>query len=195
MLLIIEILFLAVGLWAMVTGKVPESIFRFLFGKGEYGLSSIQPRLLGVLLASPLPVVLMVSVVLSIAVGDRATGYSLVFEVIYIVSIAIVTTIVARRLKGSQLAHIENISSTNVRLPHEQRRYATRLLIIAGIAILSCVTVTSGGTLIMTLASMVIYGATWTGNFWSDIFPFIAVISVTGLGILGIFKLFRLYRS
>ena len=195
MLLIVELIFLAVGLWAMVAGKVPESVFRFLFGKGEYGLTPSQTRLLGALLASPLPVVILVSSVLTLIFGEKATGYTLIFEVIYIISVAIITTIVARRLKSSQFAHIENVTSTMVQVPHEQRSYRTRLLILAGIAILSCVTVTGGSTLIMTIVSSIIYGATWTGNFWSDIFPFIVVISVTVLGILGIIKLYRLYRS
>ncbi len=195
MLLIVELIFLAVGLWAIIAGKVPDSVLRLLFGKGEYGLTPTQTRLLGVLLASPFPVVILVSAVFTLIFGDKATGYSLIFEIIYIVSVAIITTIVARRLKSSQITSIGNQSSTNEQIPQGQRSYGTRLLILAGIAFLSCVTVTGGGTLIMTIVSGIRYGATWTGNFWSDIFPFIALIGVTGLGILGVIKLYRLYRS
>ncbi len=195
MLLIVEFIFLAVGLWAIIAGKVPDTVFRVLFGKGEYGLTPSQTRLLGVLLASPLPVVILVSSVFTLIFGDKATGYSLIFEVIYIVSVAIVTTIVARRLKSSAITGVGNVNSTEVQIHKEPRSYGTRLLILAGIAFLSCVTVTTGGMLIMTIVSGIRFGATWTGNFWSDIFPFIAVIGVTGLGILGIVKLYKLYKS
>ena len=70
-----------------------------------------------------------------------------------------------------------------------------RLLITLGIVILGLATITSGGTLIIVTISSIIFGSRWTGNFWEDVFPFILMIAITGIGLLGFIKLVQLLRK
>jgi len=52
MILVLEILFLLSGVWAIFTGKLPA----FLFGGDKYQIEGIAIRILGVVLLLPLPV-------------------------------------------------------------------------------------------------------------------------------------------
>jgi uncharacterized RDD family membrane protein YckC len=88
-------------------------------------------------------------------------------------------------------------SSQLVTPPSEQKTssYGVRLLIISGIVILGCVTITSGGSLLMVAISSITVGTRWTGNFWEDVFPFILMTAITGIGLFGIFKLVQVLRK
>lgn len=195
MLLIIELLFLVAGLWAIISGKIPASLFRFLFGKGEYELSSKKARLFGLLLLSPLPASFFVSILLTALIGSKATGYGIAFEYVYLFAVIISSIIIARKTRHPEKQ--ENDNSQSVATPSEQKAssYGVRLLIIFGIVILSCVTVTSGGSLLMVIISSITVGTRWTGNFWEDIFPFILMIAITGIGLFSIFKLVQVLRK
>ena len=81
MLMIIEILFLIAGIWLIASGQIPNPLFRLLFGKGNYQLSSANSRLWGLLLASPLPIGLI----------------SADFEVLYLIVVAVVSIFIARQ--------------------------------------------------------------------------------------------------
>jgi len=81
MLMLIEILFLIAGVWLLASGQVPNKLFRVMFGKGNYQLNPSNSRLLGLFLATPL------------LVGLIAAD----FEVIYIIVVAIVAIVIARR--------------------------------------------------------------------------------------------------
>jgi hypothetical protein len=95
MLIIIEILFLIAGLMLLVSGEVPSKLFQIMFGKGDYQLSPTQARLFGLLLASPLPIGLIAA--------D--------FEIVYLIVVAIVAIIIARRSKQSKLPNKERSES------------------------------------------------------------------------------------
>lgn len=195
MLLIIQLLFLVAGLWAIISGKIPTGLFRFLFGKGEYELSSDKARLFGLLLLSPLPAPFFVSILLTALLGSKATGYGIAFEYFYLFAVIISSIIIARKTRHPEKQETDN--SKSVATPSEQKvsSYGARLLIFFGIVILSCVTVTSGGSLLMVIISSITVGTRWTGNFWEDIFPFILMIAVTGIGLFGIFKLVQVLRK
>ena len=79
MLLIIELLFFVAGFWAIISGKIPAGLFKFLFGKGEYELPSNKARLFGLLLLSPLPASFFVSFLLTVLLGTKGTGYGVIF--------------------------------------------------------------------------------------------------------------------
>lgn len=74
MLLIIELVLLLVGVWMAISGKLPEGLFRILFGKGRYELDSDYSRLYGLMLISPLSIALFVSSLLGFLYGSRFTG-------------------------------------------------------------------------------------------------------------------------
>lgn len=195
MLLIIELLFFVAGLWAIISGKIPAGLFKFLFGKGEYELPSNKARLFGLLLLSPLPASFFVSFFLTVLLGTKGTGYGVAFEYIYLFAVITVSITIARKTR--HLEKQENDNFQSVATPSEQKTssYGVRLLIIFGIVILSCVTVTSGGSLLMVIISSVTVGTRWTGSFWEDIFPFILMIAITGIGLFGIFKLVQVLRK
>ncbi len=65
-----------------------------------------------------------------------------------------------------------------------------------GIVILGCITITSVGTLLMVVLSSITVGTPrWTGNFWEDIFPFILLAAITGIGLFGFIKLVQFLRK
>jgi len=193
MLFILELIFLAAGLWALVSAKLPEGLFRLLFGKGNYKLPPNHARLYGLLLASPLPISLTVTFFLAIIFGERSTGIALVFENIYFYSILISSLIIARKIRQPVEQQEETIDEAGD-LP-ETISYRKRLLVIAGLAVVSFFTLISIGTFFITLFSIINYGSSMTGKFSEDFLPFILLFGASGIGIFGIYKLIRLLRN
>jgi hypothetical protein len=97
--LLLELLFLVAGLWLIISGKIPMGLFKALFGKGLYITTPSQARLLGILLASPLPVVIVVSAILRALFGGEGVFYAIVFEIGYLFVVAIVSIVLARRIR------------------------------------------------------------------------------------------------
>jgi hypothetical protein len=98
-LTIVEILFFVAGIWLIFSGKVPEKLFKVLFGKGQYVMTSTKARLFGLVLASPFPVVFTVSLFLGIVSGEDNFGYSIFFETVYVIVIAVIAIVVARKIR------------------------------------------------------------------------------------------------
>ncbi|MGW8318957.1 MAG: hypothetical protein ACWGPS_06880 [Candidatus Promineifilaceae bacterium] len=96
---VIEILFLISGLWLLISGKIPDRLFQVMFGKGEYWLSPLHARLLGLLLVSPWPLVFAVSFALAILTGQNQLGLLVCFETVYDIVVATIAIIIARRSK------------------------------------------------------------------------------------------------
>ncbi len=94
---IIEIVFLVAGIWLLITGKVPGQLFQIMFGRGNYVMSPTRARLLGLLLASLLPVVIVVSLFLHLVLSESQVEWSAAFEVFYDVTVAICALVIARR--------------------------------------------------------------------------------------------------
>ena len=140
MLFILELIFLVAGLYCLISAKLPEGLFRLLFGKGVYKLPPNHARLYGLLLASPFPISFTITFFLAIIFGERSTGMALVFENIYFLSILISSLYIARKIRQPAEQH-EVITTLNEAgdLP-ETRSYRKRLLIIAGLAVLSMFT-------------------------------------------------------
>ena len=91
--LIFGILLLVCGLWAIVTGKLPAIVF----GK-KYQLEGPWARLIGVLLALPLPVSFTIDVALILLLGEeRAEQYAGIVNLLIWV-LALVTAWVMSRL-------------------------------------------------------------------------------------------------
>lgn len=92
MLLIVEILMLVAGIWAIVAGKLPP----FLFGGAKYRLEGWGVRLLGLILVLPLPTALVVGVLLGLLFGDQAIGYAALSESVIVLVCGVVAVIVSR---------------------------------------------------------------------------------------------------
>lgn len=96
MLLALEIAFLLGGLYAIFTGKLPGG---FLFGGGKYTAEGPAARWLGALLLLPLPLAFAVGFILALLLGEGATPYIWIAELLIIISIAIIASILFRRIR------------------------------------------------------------------------------------------------
>ena len=99
MLLIIELFFLATGLWTFASGKPPARMFRLLFGRGQYEIAPDKARLFGLFLASPLPLAFVVALGLAALQGGRASASAAYFEAFYVLAVAITSIVIARRIR------------------------------------------------------------------------------------------------
>jgi hypothetical protein len=104
------------------------------------------------------------------------------------------TTRVTQKASRHEKQGIEN-SQMAASPEQTTSNYGMRLLIMFGIVILGCITITSGSSLLMAVISSIAFGVRWTGNFWEDIFPLILAITVTGIGLFGVFKLVQALRK
>ena len=111
-ILILEILFLVLGLWLLFTGKVPDRFFRPLFGKGDYFLPPRQARLFGLLLVSPIPLVFGLTYVLAALSRQNPLGVMSVFEIAYTLVVAVIAIVVARRSRQKPAAADADKGST-----------------------------------------------------------------------------------
>jgi uncharacterized RDD family membrane protein YckC len=104
-------------------------------------------------------------------------------------------TRVVQKTSRPEKLEIENAQLVPSPSEHKTSSYGVRLLIIFGIVFLGCITMSSGGSLLMLVISSITVGTRLTGNFWEDIFPFILMIVITGIGLFGIFKLVQVLRK
>jgi uncharacterized RDD family membrane protein YckC len=70
-----------------------------------------------------------------------------------------------------------------------------RLLIVAGIILMSFLVATSGFTLLMVTIQYILVKQQYTGILWKDILTLIGWITLTGVGIFGVVKLAQLLRK
>ncbi len=98
-LTVLEVSFLVAGLWLLFTGKIPARMFQFMFGKGEYYLPPLQARLFGAVLASTLPIVFVVAVMLGLLIRENSTTWAMGFEVGYDLLVGIVAIVIARKIR------------------------------------------------------------------------------------------------
>lgn len=194
MLLFIELIFLVAGVWAVISGKLPSGLFRFLFGKGEYELPPNKTRLFALLLISPLPVSYLVSSLLTAIMGEKATGYAFLFEIIYILVVTISSIFIARKMRRPEAMRVDNPPVVSTSSEQKTSNYVRKQLIVIGIVFLGFMTVVSGFALIIVAISSITVGTRWTGDFWQDVFPLLLTIVIMGSGIFGVIKLGKLLR-
>jgi hypothetical protein len=194
MIFVIELLFLIAGIWIMVSASPPQGLFRILFGKGQYSMEPGIARLYGLFLASPLPISLFVAFVLGIVLGSESTTIVFAFELIYLLMVAIASIVVARRIRKT-VPEEPAIAGPAPASSQETQGYARRLLVVSGLAVLSCITLVSLSTLVMTVGSSLFYGVRTTGDFSQDVLPLVILLVIIGVGIFGSYRLIRILRN
>lgn len=75
-----------------------------------------------------------------------------------------------------------------------KKSYGMRLLIMTGLVVTGCITVTLFTSTVGTIFSSLVFGVHWTGDFMQDVFPMIFGFGVSALGIWGIIKLIKLLK-
>lgn len=101
-LLIVEISMFIAGFWALITGKLPESLFKLLFGKGEYHAEPKEARLFGLLLASPIPLSFLGGLLMGGLFGADGAQYAVLLETFILIVVCIIAVIIARSIKTNQ---------------------------------------------------------------------------------------------
>lgn len=92
MFLIIEILMLITGIWAIATGKVPS----FLFGGGKYQIEGLNARLFGILLVLPLPLAFLGATILVLLFGEDGAGFATLLEIGIVIGVGVLALILGR---------------------------------------------------------------------------------------------------
>lgn len=95
MLLIVEIIFIVTGIWAIATAKLPA----FLFGGGQYKAEGAGVRGVGLLLLTPLPLTFILTIILYVIFGERATTYGAILEFFIVIGVAAGAAIAFRRIR------------------------------------------------------------------------------------------------
>jgi hypothetical protein len=93
MLFIVEILFFIMGLYALFAAKLPS----WFVGKGYYAEGS-QVRVLGILMAAPLPVAFCAGLVLGMIDPDLI-GIASVIEIVMILAAALIVVFTLRNIR------------------------------------------------------------------------------------------------
>lgn len=102
---IVEISMFIAGVAAIITGKLPEFLFKARFGKGENETDPILARWYGLLLATPFPVVLMIDRFFGVRYDAAPESIALAtllefLVVLVVVAICIIPIILARTGKN-----------------------------------------------------------------------------------------------
>lgn len=193
MVLILEIVLLFIGLWALFSGKIPMGLNKFIFGKNACVLSPNKTRLMGLFFLTPLPVSFVVLFVLAIFFGSDATFYGIIFEFLYILFVVGIADFVLKKEKNHAIQ--EGRLEPDEPSEKKTRDYYLRLIIIFGIGLLSLVTFISGLFLLMLIFTSMEGGVYWAGNFWDNILPFILLFAIMGFALFGFFKLVQALRK
>jgi len=107
---IVELIFFTAGIWLIFSGRVPEKLLKVFFGRGQYLMTSTKVRLFGIVLASPSPVIFIVLHWTPFCQNFNSIGYSTFLETVYVIAIAIIAIVAARKIRqpeGAQQTVVE----------------------------------------------------------------------------------------
>lgn len=91
-MIVIEIIMLFAGIWALVTAKIPS----WVLGGPRYKLEGGGARLLGLILVLPLPLAFVGGFVLALFLGEEGAAYATLLELLLVAGAAIAAVIVSR---------------------------------------------------------------------------------------------------
>jgi hypothetical protein len=99
------------------------------------------------------------------------------------------------KAKQPEKAQIEKSLPLPSSTEKKTRSYSRNLLIIFGLVVIGCITTWSFGTLALVIINSIRFSTSLTGNFWSEIFPLILLVTILGIGSFGIIKLVKILRK
>ena len=94
MLFVLEMIMLMVGIRVLVKGTLPS----IPFVRPRYKLEKRATKLLGAVLVLPIPITVVVSLLLKLALREAALGYDVALDWIVFSGAAAATFIIARRM-------------------------------------------------------------------------------------------------
>ena len=187
MLTIIEVLFFIIGVWGLIKGKLPGRLFRFVFGRGDYNLSLDKARWFALFLILPLPAAFLMGLVLGSLFGQNGVTYAYIFEIVFDLIVITIAAILARKVKQQNLVAQTEMPPVlegyaNIKPMSSSGKFGLRVLLV----FFGFIVVTLIGTLVLVLSSFRKYGASISGIFWQDTFPFLIIFVFICGGIAGI---------
>jgi hypothetical protein len=99
----VEIVFGVLGLVMLVGGKVPQTMFQLLFGKGYYDTKPATARKFGLLLLAPAPLIVLGIALAMVALGGEPEPYVPWVEATVLVLVAFAALKWARSFRKSEL--------------------------------------------------------------------------------------------
>lgn len=97
MLFIVEVVFFVMGLYALFAAKLPS----WFVGKGYFAEGS-QVRVLGIIMAAPLPVAFCAGFTLGI-IDPNLVGYASALEIVMILAAALIVVFTLRNIRKPEL--------------------------------------------------------------------------------------------
>ena len=90
-----EIILGIAGVWILITGKVPG----WIVGKKGFEIEGVKARLIGVILALPIPFSTAGGIILFLLVGKNAGGYAILLELAVFITVLIIVLILIRKFR------------------------------------------------------------------------------------------------
>ena len=91
----LELIFLVIGIYILITGKMPS----FLFGGAKYTVEKTGARIIGLVLMLPLPISVFLLFVLVFVFGEEGVTYGTLIEISLVLLSALAAVILFRILR------------------------------------------------------------------------------------------------
>ena len=196
MIMIIEAIFFIIGIILVISGKYPKGIYGLLIGVDNIQLPKKIVRIFGLIILSPIPVVLMITIILTLLFGNRYKTFSQVFEVAYLFIITIIIILIIVTLR-----RIYKIKKNENRIIDEKEIERYILIEFAKPLLLFGLTITSLFTLLNILNLPFIVNLLFHTEVaksvinWEYIYPYIISILFIIIGIGATIILVRVYKK
>lgn len=191
----LDLLFFIAGVWALIAGSFPKSIFKLLFGKGEYEMPSSKVRVIGLFLAMPLPITFLASIVITAVFGKKYTVYTNIIEFGLMAAVAVVVIAMIRSPKKEPVYQAGDVPNITFDEQKNELSYGKRVLIMLGIMVLVFIVLGNIAGFIMGLMMTVQDIVADHSRFLTDFGFFGLTTLIMGLSIFGIVKLIKKLRE
>jgi hypothetical protein len=91
----LEIILGIAGVWILFVGKVPS----WIIGKKDFEITGMKARLIGLILALPFPLSLVMSVILGFLFGQDGLSYAFFAEIAIFIAVLIVVMLLTRKFR------------------------------------------------------------------------------------------------
>jgi len=91
----LEIILGIAGVWILFAAKVPS----WIIGKKDFEITGMKARLIGLILALPFPLSLVMSLILGFLFGEDGLGYAFLAEIVIFLMVLVVVMILTRRFR------------------------------------------------------------------------------------------------
>jgi hypothetical protein len=121
--------------------------------------------------------------------GPRSSGAAVLFEYLYLMAVIITTVVVARKMRRPPVGALLQAGPMGGAAAHRPRGYAATLLVLFGLAVLSCMAFGGIGILYMAL------DASLAGDPPPDALPLLLPTLIIAVAVAGGLQLLKLLRE